>query len=192
MLIKQVHLKKIKTGEVSLAFRKWKSRRVKKGSLIKTAIGQVEILEIEEISRNKIGNEEAILAGYNSGEELLKILEGREGNLYKIQLAYHSADPRIELRNRTDLPPSEMEAILNKLQRLDKYSKQGKWTLEILQLIQDYPEMRAADLAHIIQKEKHWLKTNVRKLKNMGLTISHKIGYSISPLGKQVLEKLNA
>ncbi|WP_294276703.1 hypothetical protein [uncultured Chryseobacterium sp.] len=38
--------------------------------------------------------------------------------------------------------------------------------------------------------EKEWLKLNIRKLKNMGLTISHTVGYEISPLGSEYLKKL--
>lgn len=45
------------------------------------------------------------------------------------------------------------------------------------------------DLAAITGFEKIWLKLNIRKLKNLGLTISHEIGYELSPLGKLYLKK---
>jgi hypothetical protein len=49
--------------------------------------------------------------------------------------------------------------------------------------------LRAADLARMLGREKDWLKINIRKLKNLGLTISHETGDEISPLGKVVLKK---
>ena len=38
--------------------------------------------------------------------------------------------------------------------------------------------------------EKEWLKLNIRKLKNLGLTISHNVGYRLSPLGEHFIEEL--
>lgn len=52
-----------------------------------------------------------------------------------------------------------------------------------------YPERRAGDLADMLKMERLDFKLNIRKLKNLGLTISRGVGYSISPLGSQVIEK---
>jgi hypothetical protein len=73
------------------------------------------------------------------------------------------------------------------LGRLDA-GKNGPWTLQYLRLINKYPERRAGDLADMIGMDKFEFKINVRKLKDLGLTVSHEIGYSISPLGNWVME----
>lgn len=39
--------------------------------------------------------------------------------------------------------------------------------------------------------EKEWLKLNIRKLKNLGLTISHNGGYELPLLGSEYLTKLS-
>ena len=54
MLFKQIHLTGIKSGEISLAFRKWKRPSVKKGSLLKTAVGQIEIVDIAKVKSENI------------------------------------------------------------------------------------------------------------------------------------------
>ena len=190
MLIKQAHLKKIKEDEISLAFRKWKKKRVKKGSLIKTSIGLIKILDITEITANEISHQDASKAGYDELHELREILDSKEGTVYKIILQYHSEDPRIELRNRTEVSVAELETIKTKLERFDQYSKQGDWTLAVLHLIEENPKLKASELAKLLQMDKHRLKINIRKLKNLGLTISHETGYSLSPLGIAVLKKL--
>jgi hypothetical protein len=191
MLFKQIHLNGIKAGETSLAFRKWKRASVKNGSLIKTAVGQIEILDIKEITRDTITNADATKAGFKDLDALLAHLDSiRSGNLYRISLRYHSPDPRIRLRQTTKLADEEFEKIKEKLKRLDTYSNNGNWTLKVLQMIQKNPHKRALDLSRKLHLEKDWLKPNIRKLKNLGLTISHEVGYSISPLGKEVLRRL--
>jgi hypothetical protein len=191
MLFKQVHLDGIRSGKIGLAFRKWKAPAVKEGSLIKTAIGLVQIVDITEITADSITAREARQAGYKNLEELLKHLGAvTEGNIYRIKVRYHAEDPRIALREQVKLSDTDYEALQAKLQRLDKFSKHGGWTRELLTLIRDHPKLRAADLAVKTGREKEWLKLNVRKLKNLGLTVSHDPGYTLSPLGEVFLRRL--
>ncbi|MHA7129301.1 ASCH domain-containing protein [Algoriphagus namhaensis] len=192
MLFNQKHLTGIKDGNVTLAFRKWKKPSVKQGSIIKTAVGQIEIVGMKTVEVQEITNQDARNAGFPSLDELLALLETIEnGTIYRIKVAYHSPDPRIALRNQTDITDEKFAAIRAKLERLDKYSKEGNWTHSVLMAIQKNPNLRAADLAQLLSKEKEWLKLKVRKLKNLGLTISHHPGYEISPLGKAYLKKYN-
>ena len=191
MLFKEKYLQGIRSGEISLAFRKWKKPAVKTGSLIKTSIGLVEIKEVSEINALEITNKDAMNAGFASLDELLQLLSKTEqGVIYKINVRYFDEDPRIALRENINPENVELKEITSKLERLDRYSKQGKWTLEILKLIHQNPTLRATDLAQRTKWEKEWLKLNIRKLKNIGLTISHEVGYSISPLGEKYLEWL--
>lgn len=192
MLFNQKHLKGIKDGNVILAFRKWKKPSVKQGSIIKTAVGQIEIVAIAVIQVKEITSQDARKAGFSSRDELLKLLESiQEGNIYKIKVAYHSPDPRIDLRNQTDITDEAFERIKAKLERLDKYSKEGNWTHSTLVAIQKNPKLKAAGLAQLLSKEKDWLKINIRKLKNLGLTISHDPGYEISPFGRAYLKRVH-
>ncbi|MRG44622.1 ASCH domain-containing protein [Chitinophaga sp. SYP-B3965] len=182
MLFKQDQLEGIKAGTVSLAFRKWNKASVKKGSLLKTAIGVVEIKAIAIV--NGVTDKEAQQAGYKNAAELMKTFTRYpDGDLYKIKVGYYSEDPRIALREKPSLTAEEFAVLKNKLERL------GEWTKEILLLIKTHPRLRAADLAILSGREKDWLKLNVRKLKNLGLTISYHPGYEISPLGKYFLKK---
>ena len=47
--------------------------------------------------------------------------------------------------------------------------------------------VRAADLAESFGRETQPFKTDVRKLKNLGLTISLEVGYRLSPRGAAYL-----
>lgn len=126
MLFKKHHLEGIKAGSITLAFRKWKKPTVKKGSLLKTAIGQVEIQSIKEVPLSKISEAEAFKAGFASLSELIELLETvKEGNIYRIEVGYHFPDPRIELRSKDELTDEEFYELKKKLERLDQYSKTG-------------------------------------------------------------------
>ena len=188
MLFKEKQLKAIKEGTVSLAFRCWTKPAVKKGSLLHTSVGVLTILDIKEVKAAAISPKDVQLAGFESKEALLQSLRQNDnGNIYRIRLAFHSEDPRIELRSQTKISTGELQALHEKLQRLDAFSKEGAWTIKVLKLIKKHPRMRAIELAEKTGFEKDWLKINIRKLKNLGLTISHETGYEIAPLGNYLL-----
>ena len=183
--------KGIKAGIITLQFRRWKKPSVRKGSRIRTAMGVVEITDISETNPENITNDEAFSAGFSDLNHLLDILNSkRDGQVYKIELRYYSEDPRIALRQNTDVGDKDLETIKSKLDRLDRYSKEGSWTVAVLKMIRDKPRVRAADLAKINNREKDDFKINIRKLKNLGLTISHEVGYTLSPLGELVFKTL--
>lgn len=189
MIFKLHHLMGIKSGDICLAFRRWEKPNVKEGSTIRNEMGVIRIDSIQRITEDSITKTDAKKAGYDTVESLLKDLNKfPKGSVYKIKLRYQSADPRLELREKTSLSDEEFQKIKTKLDRFDK--TRGPWVLKTLKLIEKYPERRAGDLADILKMDRLDFKLNVRKLKNLGLTISHGVGYSISSLGSQVMEKL--
>ncbi|HEY1164239.1 MAG TPA: hypothetical protein VGE90_03710 [Chitinophaga sp.] len=191
MLFKTVHLEGIRSGKIKLAFRKWKVAAVKSGSLVKTGVGLIQIVDIVQVTADEITTANAKQAGFANREKLLAQLNAvTEGKIFKIKVRYHGEDPRIALREQVALTDDAFAVLRERLQRLDRYSKQGAWTQQLLELIRDNPKLRAADLAAKTGKEKEGLKLNVRKLKNIGLTISHDPGYTLSPLGEEFLRKL--
>lgn len=164
---------------------------MKPGSLIKTSIGQVQIGTVETVLPNEITLHEARQAGYQNQESLLETLlpfASASSLLFKISVSYHGEDPRIALRENADLSDAEWLALRKKLARMDSSSPKGAWTRTVLLLIRDHPGERAQVLADRLGFEKEWLKLHIRKLKNLGLTISLETGYELSPLGQRLVE----
>ena len=191
MLFKEIHLSGIKSGEITLAFRKWQKVSVKSGSLSHTSVGLVEIRKIETVNENEIAEEDALNAGFADKTQLLKsFTHNSTGTIFKISVRYHSADPRIKLREQTELSEQQFTDLKKRLERLDNHSKQGHWTEKILLTIKDNPNLHSIGIAKLTGFEKEWLKLNIRKLKNLGLTISHNVGYELSPLGKTFVDKV--
>lgn len=190
MLIRKPILERIKAGDVTLAFRRWQRPTVKAGSTLKTGIGVLRIRSVEQVTLQSISESDARRAGHPNLKSLLAELRGRQGQVYRIQLAFSGDDPRLALREDVDLSVDDLNEIAGRLQRMDSRSQQGHWTETILSVIDAHPMTAAADLAARTGYDKEWLKTNVRKLKNLGLTISHHPGYELSPRGAVVLRHI--
>ena len=168
-------LARIASGEVTLAFRRWEKPRVLVGSKLRTKIGVLEVTAVDKVTR--VTNRDAKAAGYESGQSVLDSFPKRTGDFYRIALHLAGPDPRVTLR---ELPPDD--AVFAKLERM------GEWTYEYLQAIADHPGKRAPDLAESFGRETAPFKRDVRKLKELGLTISLEIGYRLSPRGEAVLK----
>lgn len=190
MLFKQHFLDGIRVGTITIAFRRWKRPTVKAGGTLQTPAGLLAINAVDQIEESEITHGAAQKAGFASREELLASLGEREGELYRIRFERAGDDPRIELRENDRLSAKDIAALQTKLDRLDSRSDIGPWTRQILDLISQHPELRAADLAAQSGYEKEWLKLNIRKLKNLGLTESLQVGYRLSPRGRAFLESI--
>jgi hypothetical protein len=190
LLFKQQFLDGIQAGRVTLAFRKWRRPSVKVNGTLLTSVGQLKIRAIELVQISDLTKADAKKAGFDSLEALLSDLsQQRDGQLYRIRFALAGPDPRVALRRDASLSAADVDTIAAKLRRLDERSSSGAWTARVLKLIARHPEMSAAELAVKSGFEKQWLKLNVRKLKNLGLTESLNPGYRLSPRGKAFLSQ---
>ena len=190
MLFKQRFLSGIRTGETTLAFRRWRRPSVRAGGTLKTAVGVLAIESVEPITESGITAEDAHRAGYPSRDELIAELRERtEGMLYRVKFRHAGPDPRVALRTDNVLSNADVADIRRRLGRLDRANRNGPWTEKFLSLI-DEPMVRAADLAEMMNQNTVAFKAAVRKLKNLGLTESLDVGYRISPRGRAVLKML--
>lgn len=183
-------LDQIKSGEITLAFRKWKRLSVKAGGTLLTRVGVIGINAIEPVKVEDISNTDYMKAGIQDVEGWKDRIATRKGNLYRINLHWVGEDPRIVLRQKADLSQEEFEELRIKLERMDQRSTRGPWAFRILELIDQKPGTLAQLLADELGVEKTWLKPNIRKLKALGLTISLDVGYRLSPRGKAFLDRL--
>ncbi|WP_163513614.1 ASCH domain-containing protein [Fodinicola acaciae] len=184
MLFRQDALRGIENGTVTLAYRRWRRPRVKPGTRLHTAIGMVAIDDVTTVT--DISEADARLAGAASRDELLRWLDGDDGEIFRIRVRYAGPDPRIALRADDNVDWPDLKA------RLDRLDGRGAWTAATLRLIADHPAVRAAELAAMLGRETQPFKVDVRKLKAMGLTESLDVGYRLSPRGERVLALLSA
>lgn len=191
MLLKQSTLRRIADGSITLQFRRWKRPSVKSGGTLLTAVGQLAIEDVTPVDPDAITPAEARAAGFPDLDSLLSALEQRpSGRVFRIRLSWKGPDPRLELRDR---PPTEAELddILARLRRFDSRSPVGPWTALTLRTIGTRPAERAAQLADELRVDTGRFKTNVRKLKALGLTESLEVGYRLSPRGVEILRRVD-
>ena len=181
-------------GSVTLAFRRWRRQDVKPGAEFRTVAGVVRVDAVEIVE--DITDEEARQAGWPDAarlrRQLDKVLPDQgEGDLptYRVTLSWAGPDPRVALRESADLTDEDVAEIDARLERLDRASSHGPWTMATLDLIRRRPRTRAPDLAAEMGRERDPFKIDVRKLKNLGLTRSFDVGYELSPRGLSYLEK---
>ncbi|WP_182525709.1 hypothetical protein [Nocardioides dongkuii] len=176
-------------GTVTLAFRRWRAPDVRPGSQFRTVAGVVRVEAVEEVDPAAITDEEAALAGHPSADALRARLRDDDAPTYRVVLAWAGPDPRVALREDADLTDADVAAIDARLERLDRASSHGPWTMRTLELIGRRPHVRAPDLAAEVGRERDPFKIDVRKLKNLGLTVSFDVGYDLSPRGRAYLAR---
>lgn len=177
-------------GTVTLAFRRWPKPDVKVGSQFRTVAGVVRVEEVAVVDPAAITDAEAALAGHPSADALRRRLRDDESlPTYRVVLAYAGPDPRVALRESADLGDEDVAEIDRRLERLDRASSHGPWTMATLALIGRRPHTRAPDLAAEVGRERDPFKIDVRKLKNLGLTQSFDVGYDLSPRGRAYLAR---
>ena len=192
MLLKRDTLEGIAEGRITLAFRRWKRPTVRTGGELRTAIGVLAIDAVDAIEEADITDEDARLAGHPARAALVAELNRRpEGRLYRVALHLAGDDPRAALREQDALDADAVATIAPRLDRFDRASRHGPWTETVLRLIADRPGVRAPDLAASLGRDTQPFKRDVRKLKELGLTESLKVGYSLSLRGRAWLATLD-
>ncbi|SJN12049.1 Mlr6918 protein [Leucobacter sp. 7(1)] len=184
MILTNAVAESIARGEITVVFRRWKIPRVSAGHRFHSVAGIMIIDEIQETDATSITTADAEHAGFTTTADVLASLRGDPAHpVFRIQLSWGGADPRIALAATTEVAADERAGITRALDRLDARSSHGPWTREVLRLIRQHPGMRAAEIARILDRDKNAVKIDIRKLKNLGLTRSLTTGYEISDRG---------
>jgi hypothetical protein len=143
-----------------------------------TAVGVIRIDDVRVV--RTVSERDARRAGFATPDEVVAALRP-DGELYRIELHLEGPDPRVALRER--IPAGdELAALRRAVDRLP-------WGMEYLQAIAERPGTRAEELAASFGVPKRVFKPRVRRLKELGLTISLSPGYRLSPRGQALLTK---
>jgi len=184
----------LKNGSISLAFRRWRRPQVVAGRQYRSPIGMVEVSSVSSVDANEISSEDVEQAGFASRAALLKDLPGEDSDgtrLYRVRLRLSAApDPREKLASKETLSHEDVQQLDAKLARLDR---ERAWTHATLDAIARQPGRRAGDLAEQLGwAELQDFKLHVRRLKDLGLTLSLRVGYQLSPRGEAYLAVIGA
>jgi hypothetical protein len=189
VIFRRAFLDGIRNGVITLAFRRWRRPTVRGGGTLLTAVGQLGIRSVDRIDVRAMTPDDARRAGYDSLQSLIAELDERsEGDIYRIELGALQPDPRIALRESPLENGAALSDLRDRLRRLDARAVDGPWTTRTLEVLSAHPGVRAGDLCRLVGQAKDVFKSNVRKLKALGLTESLEVGYRLSPRGEALLK----
>ncbi len=167
-------------------------------------MGELAIEAVDIVDPSAISDVEARAAGFGSADDLRADLfkerkasargakPDEQSEIYRVAVRYLGEDARSALRESTEISPADFEKIHDRLKKADASSSFGPWTVRVLERIEEWPGRRAPELAELEGRETLSFKTDVRKLKELGLTESLPVGYKLSPRGETFLRLLRA
>ncbi len=189
MLLPNAVVDGIVSGTVTRVYRRWDVPRAKAGGTQLTRSGVVAIDAVRVIADIGLLTEaDALASGEKSLASLVKWLMKRpDDRIFEVTVHYAGPDPRLALR--AEVPTEdELIAIDKALDRMDAAKPSGPWTRFILDWIRQNPAVVSKVLAGVLDRDLQPMKTDIRKLKTLGLTISLDVGYRLSPRGEAYLD----
>jgi hypothetical protein len=178
-------------GSITVTFRTWAKPQAKQGGRYRVAGMLLEATDVREVAAGTLTDADAVAAGEADLATLLRRLQdpAPTTTVWRVDLRYVGIDDRIERRVVDTLTEVEIVQLRARLDRLDRHGSKP-WTRATLQLIEKYPGVVSTALARHTGQERPDFKLNVRKLKEMGLTESLKVGYQLSPRGEALLRAI--
>lgn len=183
---------RVANGEITVTWRLWKYAHVKAGKTYPSGFpfgGSTVVEDVREVRAADITDADAHEAGHPDARALIDFARSHTGRevspetiLYRVQFHFDERSP--------PGPKYSLEQVSKRLERLDKASLAGPWTLSTLRLIESNPGVVSRELAPQIDLPRADFKTNVRKLKALGLTLSLPVGYELTELGQTYLDSL--
>lgn len=180
-------------GSITRTFRTWTRARARAGARHRVGGMLLEIDDVRQVAVRDLTDEDAAAAG----EPDLAALRTRLGTprpstlVWRVDLHHVGPDDRIALRADDDISATDAAGLRTRLDRLDAAATAGPWTRDTLRLIAGRPAVVSTELAATMGRERAAFKTDVRKLKNLGLTESLDIGYRLSARGLALLRALD-
>ncbi len=180
----------IASGVITVTFRLWKRPHAKVGGQYTAGGVVIEVDTIEMLPFHAITNADVRRAGAND-RDALRARAAHAGPIDDDTLLYRIEFHVLGTKPEPDTAPVDDEhvmTVISKLERIDARASNGPWTRELLQLIGGNEGVVSTDLAEQVGRPRLEFKTDVRKLKALGLTESLLVGYALTPLGRRIAE----
>lgn len=187
----------IESGAVTLAFRRWARARARPGAVHRlNAESAIEILAVDLVAPASVTAVDAKRAGYESVAALLDDAKQHGGplrpgeRLHRIEFRrVRQRDPRALLAADGTLTDDDRRSIALRLRAMTERNTRGVSFEDLLRLVAAHPRVPASRLAARAGRPLREFKADVRKLKALGLTVSHEVGYEVSPRGLAYLRE---
>ena len=186
MLFEQRFWPLIADGSVTLTFRRWRRCQAVAGRRYRTPGGIIEVERVDVVTRRASAIARPADRATHRPPRSSPTFVGKRRRPSTGCSSTRSPSPTrgLSWRRPTTSPPMNRAEIDQRLERLDRASSHGPWTRPVLEAVAARPGVRAPDLAAGFGRETQPFKLDVRKLKNLGLTISLEVGFACRPRGR--------
>jgi hypothetical protein len=185
MLFQRRFHERIAKGEIGCTVRIWQRPHVKVGGRYALGRGAIVVDKIHETRLDDITPALARRCGFESLVDLMKVAKHGPGErVFVIDFHYDSNAGARPVPSTGPVSAEELAALVQRLEAMDRRSRNGPWTLATLRAIEARPGVLAARLATSLSRPRAEFKRDVRKLKVLGLTLSLEIGYRLTPRGE--------
>lgn len=190
MLLDRATANGIAEAQITLLLRRWDMARISPGATHRPPAATIRIDDVQACAPDyQVSKQQARAAGYSDAETAQARLDSRSAShTYLITVSFVGPDERCALAADSVLTAADAAAITSRLDRLDSASGTGPWTRRYLRLIAGNEAVRAPDLAVGEGLDVPRFKRRVRRLKELGLTVSLDVGYRLSPRGRAFLD----
>lgn len=179
----------IARGEITSTVRLWRRPHAKVGGRYRVGAVEVEVDEIELVPFGSITDDDARASGM-ADREILRRKAAHAGPIDDETLVHRVVFHVVGSPAGSEATVVDADSIANacaRLDRLDLAGPRGPWTARVLALIATHPSVVSTRLAALVDQPRVEFKTDVRKLKALGLTESLEVGYRLTTLGAEVL-----
>ena len=178
-------------GSITVTFRNWKRPQAKVGGRFHRGDLWFEVDSVTVVPVSSITRADARRAGEKDVAGVRRRLRDPEPTAEVFRIAFHRIAPAGPPVDEADLSADDVADLTRRLDRLDRASAAGAWTRPTLALIATHPGVVSTALAETLGRDRPALKTDIRKLKALGLTLSREVGYELSPRGRAFLAATN-
>ncbi|GAA2352231.1 hypothetical protein GCM10009854_32730 [Saccharopolyspora halophila] len=178
-------------GEVTETYRRSPLPPAEAGDRVRTVAGLIGVTEVIEVDVDVLVDDDARRAGFRSAAGLRSSLAKRgAGPVYRVRLAHLGAADPAPVPVPVELSAGRRRVLQAALARLDVESPRGAWTVRLLRRLAESPGSRAADLAAEQQRPVSRCKTDLWRLRELGLVEPTVTGMRLSGLGVAYLDGL--
>lgn len=181
-------LRGVAAGEISEAYLRWPSPLAEAGTRLSTVVGLIGVGEVSRVDPGELTDDDARRAGFGSAAGLRASLakHGR-GEVYRLTLSFEGPAPR-PVAEPVVVGGRERAVIDQQLARLDVSAPRGPWTRQVLEVLRRRPGIRAAELAAEHNRPVSRCKSDVWRLRELGLVEQVESGFGLSARGRSYLE----
>lgn len=188
MLFKVDQADAIARGEITCTIRKWKRAQARAGATYATPRGHILVTSVDVQPLRDVSAADLTAAGFASIDELARFGVAPTDEVHVVRFQATDPPDAPDPGADVDLDAADVVELERRLARMDR-GRPTPWTHRVLEHVAASPGTRSADLAVDLGTEQHQLKSDIRRLKRLGLTRSLETGYELSPRGRAYLDR---